>query len=86
MTMREQYRGKLAHKATATRLLDGMFINPYVSVRRATQLLDCTAPTAMKAIGELEREGVIAEATGRQWGRVYIAREILEILQAPLPT
>lgn len=86
MTMREQYRGKLAHKATATRLLDGMFINPYVSVRRATQLLDCTAPTAMKAIGELERQGVIAEATGRQWGRVYIAREILEILQAPLPT
>jgi len=84
MAMRENYRAQLADKATAMRLLDGLFVNPYVSARRAAQFLGCSPPTAMKAIGELQRRGILAEATGRQWGRVYLARQILELLQAPL--
>ena len=84
MAMRESYRGQLAGKATATRLLDGLFVNPYVSVRRAAQFLGCSSPTAAKAIEQLVQRGVLAEATGRQWGRLFLARQILELLQAPL--
>src|SRR4029077_9036518 len=50
MTMREDYRAKIADKATATRLLDCLFVNPYVSAQRAKHLLECSTPTAIKAI------------------------------------
>jgi Fic family protein len=84
MAMRERYRAQVAAKATAVRLLDALFVNPYVSVRRAAQVLGCTSPTAAKAIEELESRGILAESTGRQWGRMYLAKPILELLQAPL--
>jgi len=84
MEIRERLRAQLAGKATATRLLDELFVNPYVSVRRASHQLGCSPPTAAKAIEELEKRGVLAEATGRQWGRLFLARQILELLQAPL--
>jgi Fic family protein len=84
MAMREGHRAKLARKTTASRLLDALFVNPYVSNRRAEYFLACTAPTAIKAIGDLESEGILAEVTGRQRNRLYVAREILEVLQAPI--
>ena len=86
MAMRERYRTQVAVKATSVRLLDALFVNPYVSVRRAAQVLGCTPPTAAKAIEELERRGILTESTGRQWGRMYLAKPILELLQAPLRT
>lgn len=84
VTMRENYRARLARKPTASRLLDGLFINPYVTSQRAGSLLECTAPTALKAIGDLEAQGIIREVTGGRRNRVYVAREILDVLQAPL--
>ena len=84
IAMREKYRGRLAHKATATRLLDKLFINPYVSLRRARQALDCTSPTALKAISEIEQQGILREVTGSRRNRLYVARDILDLLQAPI--
>jgi cell filamentation protein, protein adenylyltransferase len=84
MSMRENYRDELAGKATANRLLDLLFVNPYVTARRAMTMLECSAPTAAKAIHELERHKIVFEASGRQWNRIYVAREILEVLQAPM--
>jgi Fic family protein len=84
MAMREEYRNKLANKATATRLLDALFVNPYVTARRAMTFLKCSSPTATKAINEMENRGIVLEATGRQWNRIYVAREILNLLQAPI--
>lgn len=84
MAMREEYRGRLAHKATATRLLDKLFVNPYVGLRRARQALDCTSPTALKAISEIEQQGILQEVTGSRRNRLYLARDILNVLQAPV--
>ncbi len=84
MAMRERYRAKLAGKATATRLLDELFVNPYVSAARTKRRLECSIPTALKAIAELEQLKIATETTGRQRNRVYVAREILEVLQAPI--
>jgi Fic family protein len=86
VTMRETYRARIAGKATATRLLDCLFVNPYVNVNRARTLLKCSAPTAGKAIAQLEERSILIEATGRQWNRWYVAREILDVLQAPIGT
>lgn len=84
MAMREKYRAQLAHKATATRLLDGLFVNPYMTTRRARLVLKCSTPTAIKAIGEIEAQSILAEVTGSQRNRIYVARQILDVLQAPI--
>jgi Fic family protein len=84
MSMRERNRAQLAQKATATRLLDALFVNPYMTTGRARIVLQCTTPTAIKAITEIEAQGILEETTGAQRNRVYLAREILEALQAPI--
>lgn len=84
MSMREKNRAQLAQKATAMRLLDALFVNPYMTTRRARSVLRCTTPTAIKAISEIEARGILTETTGAQRNRVYIAREILDVLQAPM--
>lgn len=84
ISMRENYRTQLAQKATATRLLDALFLNPYVTTRRAQAVLDCTTPTAIKAIADVQARGILVEVTGAQRNRVYVAREILAVLQAAI--
>lgn len=86
VAMRETYRSQIANKATAARLLDCLFVNPYVNANRARSLLQCSVPTASKAIKDLERREIVREATGRQWNRWYVAQEILDVLQAPMRT
>lgn len=84
MDLREQYRRQLAGKATMLALLDRLFVNPYVTVPRAAEHLKSSQPTAAKAVGELQRQGLIAEVSGRQWRRLYLARPILEALEGPM--
>lgn len=78
LKLRESYRVKLAKKHRALTLIDELFINPYTTVARARTCLGVTAPTASKTIGELEKVGLLEEATGRGWGRYWIAKPILK--------
>jgi len=34
-----------------------------------------------QAMAYLQEEGVLSETTGRSWGRIYLARPILEIIE-----
>lgn len=79
--LREAYRQRLARKPSALRLLDELFVNPYVTAGRAARLLGVTDPTARQAIAVLQEEGLLGEVTGRTWGRVYLARPILEAFE-----
>jgi len=82
--LREQYRSQLRDKPNALRLLDDLFINPYVTVARASKVLDKTHPTAKAAIEVLEQNKVLREVTGRQWGRFYVCQPIMDALEKPL--
>ena len=62
--------------------VDELFVNPYTTVARAAQHLGVTSPTAAKTIEVLEKAGMLAEATGRGWGRVWLARPILSAVEA----
>ena len=42
-----------------------------------------TAPTARAAIAALEREGWLTEVTGRNWGKLYVAKELMALLEKP---
>jgi cell filamentation protein, protein adenylyltransferase len=81
MELREAYRRRLSRKPTALSLLDELFVNPYVTATRAAGALAVSRPTARQAIALLQEEGLLTEVTGRSWGRIYLARPILEAIE-----
>ena len=50
MDLREKFRARLRDKAKALALLDELFLNPYMSVSRAEQVLKVSNPTARQAV------------------------------------
>ena len=86
MNLREEYRLQLRDKPKAAALLDELFINPYITVARAAELLQVSHPTARQTIEYLQQNGLLEEITGRSWGRVYLARPILIALEQPTTT
>jgi Fic family protein len=80
MDLREAFRSHLHHKAKALALVDQLFINPYITVARAATLLATSNQTARQVVLLLEQNNILEEITGRNWGRLYLARPILDAL------
>jgi Fic family protein len=62
-------------------LLDQIFINPYISIPRATTKLGVSYPTAQASVRRLVAEGILEEVTRRYRNRIYCARELLRIAE-----
>lgn len=82
LKLRDKYRAALATQHRALALLDELFVNPYTTVARAAKQLGVTAPTAQKTILQLQSAGMLTEATGRDWGRFWLAEPILAAVEA----
>ncbi len=78
--LREEFRGQLLTKPRALALIDHLFVNPYLTVKRAQTILGMSNPTARAAVATLEEMGVVGEVTGRPWRRVYLCRPILDVI------
>ncbi|MCI0372185.1 MAG: Fic family protein [candidate division NC10 bacterium] len=83
MELREGFQKRLREKPKALALLDHLFVNPYMSVARAERVLRVSNPTARQAVNTLVKKSMLAEITGRSWGRLYLARPILEAIEGP---
>jgi len=59
-------------------LVDQLFINPYITISKAAGVLGVSQPTATKVVRKLEADGVLQEVTRRNWGKVYLARQVLD--------
>jgi Fic family protein len=81
--IRERFRKRLHDKPRALALLEALFANPYLSVARAARLLKVSLPTARQAVRVLQESGMLEEVSGRRWGRLYLARPILRVLEGP---
>jgi len=81
MDLREKFRARLRDKPKALALLDELFLNPYMSVARAERVLKVSNPTARQAVMLLQRKGMLEEMTGRAWGKLYLARPIMETIE-----
>ena len=81
MNLRERWRARLADYPKAAALIDALFVNPYMSVARAQRILKVSNPTARQAVARLEKLGMLTEVTGREWGRLYLARPILRAIE-----
>lgn len=83
LALRERMRTALAGDARAAALVDALFENPYIDIKRAETLLDVSAPTARKTLTALQAAGFLRELTGRQRGRVYLADAVFAAIDDP---
>jgi Fic family protein len=84
LNLQSRYHDLLAvarARQAAHQLVDRLFINPYVSAPRAAEALGVSAPTARAAIRDLEAQGILHERTGRKWGQLFLAEEVLEAVR-----
>ena len=81
----ERYR-RLLHErresGNALQLLDELFAYPYMTAPWAAQLLHVTAAGARGILQRMVNEGIVEEIPD-QWPRLYIARELLGVIEAP---
>lgn len=63
------------------RLLDQLFAYPAITVAGAAKELGITARAAQQNIDKLVDSGLLQESTGRQRGRVYVAPQIVAIVE-----
>jgi Fic family protein len=86
IALREDLRSRVSRKPKALALVDELFINPYITVARAAELLETSLPTARQALRSLEGERLLQEVTGRRWGRLYVAGPILAAIEWEPPS
>lgn len=82
LALRERYRRDLQRSPRAQQLADALFMNPYLTAKRAQHFLGTSNPTARAALALIERHGIVRELTGRQWGRLYVADEVLAAIES----
>jgi len=81
--LREKYRRLFVRKPKALALIDQLFVNPYITVARAAEILEVSNPTARQTVALLQKEGLLREISGRAWGRLYLAGPILKAIETP---
>ena len=85
LDLRQQYRER-AQTARASalplQLLDELFQIPGLTISMAQGLLGVTYVSAQRSVERLVGLGILEEVTGRQRNRVYLAPEILGIVDA----
>jgi Fic family protein len=83
--LREKWRQRLASRQTKTvmALVDRVTANPFITVGGAARELEIAFTTAQRQIDWLVRHRVLKPRDNAQRGRVYIAQELLDILDEP---
>jgi len=82
----ERWRYKLAsdaHAKVALQIVDLLGANPFLTPRGAQQRLDLAYNTVMRAIHQLEKQGMVKEVSGGKRDRVYCAKQLLQIFEEP---
>jgi Fic family protein len=85
-SLQDQYRGILrAYRETsnAFSLLDALFANPYMTARRAANILDVTTAGARRLLDRLAEAGLVRLDT-HSWPRLYVAAELLAAIESPI--
>ena len=69
----------------ALRLLDELSASPFMNAPAAAYLLGVTNAGARGILGRLVEAGILEESPG-SWPRLYVARELLDAIEAPIAT
>ena len=81
--LRDAWRERFVGQASVIKLVDALFVNPLMDAKRAALVTSRSDPSARQAVAALEAAGILREITGRNWGKVYSAHEVLTLLLKP---
>jgi Fic family protein len=84
--LQDRYRSLLQQERASgnvLRLLDELFANPIVTAPLASRRLGVTPAGARLILDRLVRAGIV-EVMADRWPRFYIARELLDAIEAPV--
>ncbi len=81
---RQQFQ-TVRSSASLLKLIDQLFHLPYLTISLAKSILDVTFRSASLNVEKLVAGGILEELPGRKYGRIFRAREILELLDAINP-
>lgn len=76
-------RRRFRQSSAALDALEVLPSYPVLSAKRLAGRLDVSAPAALSAIGQLVEAGILQERTGYRRNRVFVAPEVLAILNRP---
>lgn len=85
LELRETYRQRLpaiSSSAHLLRLMDELFSYPAITIARAAERLSITPRAAGLNVEKLVKAGLLEEITGQQRYRVFIAPDIVKIIDA----
>jgi Fic family protein len=76
--------GSLTRAGAAVRLVDLVFTHPFITIPNAANFLDQTYPAAQNNVEKLVEAGILREMAATSNPKVFMADEILRLLDAPL--
>ena len=86
LSLRQRYREKMQSARSSALLLqmvDDLFSTPALDVSGASKRLNVTSRAAQLNVDKLIKSGILKEATGRRRNRIFVAAEIIDIIEAP---
>lgn len=86
LNLRQRYREKMQSARSSALLLqmvDDLFSTPALDVSSASKRLNVTPRAAQLNVDKLIKSGILKEATGRRRNRIFVAAEIIDIIEAP---
>ena len=86
LSLRQRYREKMQSARSSALLLqmvDDLFSTPALDVSSASKRLNVTPRAAQLNVDKLIKSGILKEATGRRRNRIFVAAEIINIIEAP---
>jgi Fic family protein len=85
LSLWQEYRAKIQSarsSALQLRLVDQLFAYPAITTNQASKLLKVTHRSAQLNIDKLIHKGILKEVTGKQRNRVFVAPQIVRIIEA----
>jgi predicted transcriptional regulator len=83
LALRDEYRSRYRRSRAKrlTEVTDLLFSGPVQSVSSIAEALDMNYKTARSMVGILVADGVLEETTGKQRNRIYLAPEIMQLME-----
>jgi Fic family protein len=85
LSLWQEYRAKFQSarsSALQLRLVDQLFAYPAITTNQASKLLKVTHRSAQLNVDKLIHKGILKEVTGKQRNRVFVAPQIVRIIEA----
>jgi Fic family protein len=88
LKLKQSYRDRVQRQSssgTVLRLLDSLFLNPYLTVTEAAKKMKVSYNSAQSGLERLARLKVVKEITGKKRNRIFCAQELLHVIENAEP-